>query len=150
MNTVTRKLPTVARICQGLVFATFGLNKLVPFIRQPPMAGPPAEFFGGLMASGYILPLVAGTEIAAGLMLLTGRFTPLALTLLAPIIVNIVAFHIFLAPAGLPVALVVLALELYLAWVYRDAFAAMLRAESVPRATAVVAAPEDAAALAAE
>ena len=135
MNTIARKLPTVARIGLGLVFGLFGLNKLVPFLPQPPISGPPAEFFGALVATGYMLPLLALTEIVAGVMLLSGRFVPLALTLLAPVIVNIVAFHVFLAPGGLGLPLMVLGLELYLAWQYRDAFAPMLRLRSLPRAT---------------
>jgi len=133
MNTITRKLPTIARIGLGLVFATFGLNKLVPFLPQPPISGPPAQFFGALFATGYMIPLIAVTEIVSGILLLSGRFVPLALTLLAPVIVNILAFHVFLAPAGVGVPLMVLALELYLAWTYRDVFAPMLHVRSVPR-----------------
>jgi uncharacterized membrane protein YphA (DoxX/SURF4 family) len=132
MNTVTRKFPTVARIGLGLVFATFGLNKLVPFLPQPPISGPPAQFFGALFATGYMIPLIAITEIVAGLMLLSGRFVPLALTLLAPVIVNILSFHVFLAPGGAGPGVLVLALEVYLAWTHRDAFAPMLRMRSVP------------------
>jgi len=135
MNTIAQKLPTAARIGLGLVFALFGLNKLVPFLPQPPISGPPAEFFGALMATGYMLPLLALTEIVAGVMLLTGRFVPLALTLLAPVIVNIVAFHVFLSGGGFALPLTVLGIELYLAWIYRDAFAPMLRMQSQPRTT---------------
>ena len=136
MNAITRKMPIVARILLGLVFTVFGLNKLLHFLPQPPMSGPPAEFFGALFATGYMLPLLAVTEIAAGVMLLSGRFVPLALTLLAPIIVNILGFHLFLAPSGLAVPVVVLAAEVYLAWAYRDAFAPMLRARATPRVPA--------------
>jgi hypothetical protein len=96
---------------------------------------------GGLAASGYFFPLLKLTEIAAGLLLLSGRFVPLALTVLAPIIVNIVAFHAFLAPGGIGIALFVLALELYLAWSYRDAFRSVLKsnARPVPSSTPPVA-----------
>jgi putative oxidoreductase len=132
MNTIARKFPTVARIGLGLVFATFGLNKLLPFLPQPPISGAPAQFFGALFATGYMIPLIALTEIVAGLMLLSGRFVPLGLTLLAPVIVNILGFHLFLAPGGVGLPVVVLALELYIAWTYRDAFAPMLRMRSVP------------------
>src|SRR5438477_1745787 len=100
MNTIARKIPTVARIGLGLVFMVFGFNKLLHFLPQPPISGPPAEFFGALFATGYMLPLLATTEIVAGLMLLSGRFVPLAVALLAPVIVNIVGFHIFLAKGG--------------------------------------------------
>lgn len=137
MNTITRKFPTIARIGLGLVFATFGLNKLLPFLPQPPISGPPAQFFGALYATGYMIPLMAVTEIVAGIMLLSGRFVPLALALLAPVVVNILAFHLFLAPAGVGVPVVVLALEVYLAWTYRDVFAPMLQMRSVRRAVSV-------------
>ncbi|MGD0678788.1 MAG: DoxX family protein [Polyangiaceae bacterium] len=133
MNTIARKFPTVARIGLGLVFATFGLNKLFPFLPQPPISGPPAQFFGALFATGYMIPLIALTEIAAGLMLLSGRFVPLGLTLLAPVIVNILGFHFFLSQNGYGLPVVLLALELYLAWAHRDAFAPMLRMRSAPR-----------------
>src|SRR4051812_38093573 len=137
MNAIAQKMPTVARLVLGLVFTVFGLNKLLQFLPQPPMSGPPAAFFMALMATGYMLPLVATTEIVAGVLLLGGRFAPLALTLLAPVIVNIVLFHALLAPGGLGVPLFVPAAEIYLAWVYRDAFAPMLRARVVPNARAI-------------
>jgi hypothetical protein len=72
-----------------------------------------------------------GTEVLAGLLLLTGRFVPLALTLLAPIVVNIALFHLFLVPA-LPMVVLVLTLEVSLAWAYRRAFAPMLGAKTSP------------------
>jgi putative oxidoreductase len=134
MNAIVRKMPSVARVVLGLVFAVFGANKVLHFLPQPPISGPPADFFGALFATGYMLPLIATTEVAAGLLLLSGRFVPLALTLLAPVIVNILAFHLFLAPSGIAMPIVVLATELYLAWSYREAFAPMLRARVAPAA----------------
>jgi hypothetical protein len=136
MSQLTLWGPRVARVLLGLPFVLFGLNYFVPFMPPPP---PPPEsampFLGGLMASGYIMPLVKSIEIASGLALLSNRFVPLALTLLAPIIVNIVAFHFLLAPSyGLPT--VILALELYLAYSYRAAFLPMLRARVAPASAA--------------
>jgi uncharacterized membrane protein YphA (DoxX/SURF4 family) len=128
MSSIVRRIPAVARIGLGLVFAVFGLNKLLHFLPQPPMSGPPASFFMALVATRYMLPLLGLVEAAAGVMLLSGRFVPLALTLLAPIIVNIVGFHLFVAQGGFAMTGIVLAAELYLAWVHRDAFASMLRA----------------------
>ncbi len=72
-----------------------------------------------------MLPLIAGTEITVGVLLLAGRFIPLALVLIAPVIVNIVLFHACLDPAHIPPALFLLALELYLCWHYRRAYAAL-------------------------
>ena len=82
-------------------------------------------------------PLLKGTEVIAGALLLANRHVPLALAVLAPIVVNIVGFHAFLAPAGLPLALAALALLLVLAWAYRDAFAPMLRRHVAPVAATV-------------
>jgi uncharacterized membrane protein YphA (DoxX/SURF4 family) len=130
MNTITQKVPTAARIGLGFIFTVFGLNKLLHFLPQPPMSGPPAEFFGALFATGYMIPLIAAIEISAGVLLLSGRFVPLALALLAPVIVNIVAFHLFLAPSGIGPAVLVVALEVFLAWSNRSAFRPMLRARS--------------------
>src|SRR5438105_12604736 len=142
MNTITKHLPTAARIFLGLVFTVFGLNFFLHFIPQPPAPPQADAFVGALTASGYLMPLLKTSEVLAGLLLLRNRFVPLALTVLAPIVVNIVGFHLALAPGGLPVALAVLAAQLYLAWVHRAAFVPMLRARTEPeRQLAVVAAP---------
>ena len=73
-----------------------------------------------------MMPLVMGTQLLTGFLLLINRFVPLALALLAPIIVGIITFHIFLAPAAIGPAIVVVVLELYLAWAYRNAYQPML------------------------
>jgi uncharacterized membrane protein YozB (DUF420 family) len=117
----------------GLVFFVFGLNGFLHFIQQPTPPAPALAFFGALSATGYMLPLVMGTQLLVGALLLSNRFVPLALALIAPTIVNILAFHVALAPAGLPLALVVLALELLLAWSYRGAFRAMLVRRATPQ-----------------
>jgi uncharacterized membrane protein YphA (DoxX/SURF4 family) len=130
MNVIDKYLPTAGRLFLGLVFTVFGLNFFLHFLPTP--APPPgaAAFAGALFASVYLFPLLKTIEVVAGLLLLTGRFVPLSLAVLAPIIVNIVGFHLFLAPSGTPLALAVLAAELYLAWTYRAAFAPMLRART--------------------
>jgi uncharacterized membrane protein YphA (DoxX/SURF4 family) len=144
MSTIRRHFPTAARLFLGLVFTVFGLNFFLHFLPVPPAPPRAAAFAGALFASGYLFPLLKATEVAAGLLLLSGRFVPLALTLLAPIIVNIVGFHLFLAPSGLAIPLAVLAAEVYLARTYRAAFAPMLRARTpLPeRASSLKPAPE--------
>ena len=129
-----RYCPAIARILMGLVFLVFGLNGFLQFIPQPKDAMPEGAmaFFGALMNTGYMLPLIMGTQTIVGVLLLTNRFVPLALALIAPVIVNIVAFHAFLAPSGLVVAGVVAALELYLAWSYRKAYRSMLVMRATP------------------
>jgi uncharacterized membrane protein YphA (DoxX/SURF4 family) len=125
-------LVKVARVVLGLVFFVFGLNGFLHFLPQPPMSGPPANFIGALIGSGYMFPLLKGTEVIAGALLLAGRFVPLALTVLAPVVVNIVAFHAFLAPSGIALPLVVAALEIYLAYAHRGAFKPMLQSRVAP------------------
>ncbi|WP_437332308.1 DoxX family protein [Sorangium sp. So ce394] len=127
MNTVKRFAPSAARILLGLVFFVFGLNGFLQFLPQPPAPEAAGRFAAALAATGYMFPLIKGTEVVAGALLLSNRYVPLALALLAPIVVNIVAFHTFLTPPN-PVAWLVLALEVYLAFAYRAAFRPMLAA----------------------
>ncbi|MFT7670118.1 MAG: putative membrane protein YphA (DoxX/SURF4 family) [Planctomycetota bacterium] len=128
MNKLISFAPTGARLLLGLIFAIFGLNGFLHFIPIPPPEGAAADFMGGLAATGYFFPLLAGTQVAVGLALLTNRFTALALIVLAPITVQIVAFHT-VAPEGMPLALVVLVLHLGLAWHQRASFSPLLAAK---------------------
>ncbi len=129
---MTRKLPMVARILLGLAFFVFGLNGFLHFLPNPPLPAKAGELLGAFAASGYLLTLVKATETLCGLLLLSNRFVPLALTVLAPVLVNIIAFHAALAPAGLVLPLVLVTLEVYLAWSYRDLFAPVLRPVAAP------------------
>jgi hypothetical protein len=131
MSNVTAKSTAAARWVLGAIFFVFGLNGFLHFLPQPPMAGPAADFAGALAATGYMFPLIKGTEVLASILLLSNRFVPLALTLLAPITVNILLFHIVLAPApGLP--LLIIAAQVFLAWTHREAFRGVLSAHSAP------------------
>jgi len=120
-----RYLPLTARILLGLLFTVTGLNGFLNFLPRPtaPMPAGAVAFAGAMVQTGYLMPLLMATQLISGLLLLAGRFVPLALALLAPVVVNIVAFHLFLAPAGLPLAGLVLVLEVYLAWAYRPMLA---------------------------
>lgn len=135
MKTVSRYLPAIARVLLGLVFFVFGLNGFLHFLPQPPIPGPAGAFIGALAGTGYMFPLIKGTEVVSGALLLSNRFVPLALALLAPIVVNIVFFHTVLTPPN-PIAYVVLALEVFLAWSYRSAYRSMLAAKVAPDASA--------------
>jgi uncharacterized membrane protein YphA (DoxX/SURF4 family) len=141
MNTIARLAPTVVRYLLGAVFFLFGLNGFLQFLPQPPMPAGAGAFMGALAATGYMFPLIKGVEVVGGAMLLTNRFVPLALALLAPNVVNIVFFHAVLAPGGLPVALFVVALELFAAWSYRDSYIPMLRSQPAPKASKAGGAP---------
>jgi hypothetical protein len=133
MNAIARHAPAASRVLLGFVFFVFGLNGFLHFLPQPPVTEGAGAFMGALAATGYMFPLIKGVEVVGGAMLLSNRFVPLALAIIAPNVVNIVLFHAVLAPGGLPVALFVLALELFTAWSYRDAFAPMLRARTSPK-----------------
>jgi len=117
----------IARVLLGLVFAVFGSNAFLHFIPMPPMQGPAGAFIGALVSSGLIYA-IAALQVVGGLLLLIGRrFVPLGLTLLGPVIVNIVLYHIFLDPSGLPMACVISILALFLLWVYRYKFPAIFQ-----------------------
>ena len=128
------KLPLVARLLLGLIFTVFGLNGFLNFLPAPELPPAGGDFIGALVASGYLMTLVKLTEVVGGVLLLIGRFVPLALTILAPIVVNIVLFHLFLAPgaAAMVVPTLVLVLELYLAYAYRKSFRGVLDAGAQP------------------
>jgi uncharacterized membrane protein YphA (DoxX/SURF4 family) len=130
MSNRKSKLQTAARLGLGSLFFVFGLNGFLNFIPAPSHTGPSADFLGALAATGYMFPLIKATEVVTGLLLLVGRYVPLALTLLAPVVVNILAFHLFLDPAGLPIPLVALALGLYLAWTERASYAPLFKAKA--------------------
>lgn len=134
-----RHVPTVFRYLLGLIFFVFGLNGFLHFLPQPPMEGPAGAFAGALAATGYMFPLIKGVETVVGLMLLSNRFVPLALTLLAPISINIFLFHTVLTPPN-PIAFIVLLGNIYLAWAYRDAFRPMLAMKAKPVAPPAAAA----------
>ena len=130
---IIRHLPAAARILMGVIFFVTGLNGFLNFLPQPStMPEGAIAFAGAIVKTGYLFQLLMGTQLISSLLLLANRFVPLALALLAPIIVNIVAFHLFLLPSGLGIALVVLALEIYLAWVYRKAYSPMLAMRTTP------------------
>ena len=109
------KLATGARILMGIAFVVFGLNGFLHFLPEPPLPERAAAFIGALAQSGYLMQVVKGVEVTAGLLLVTGIAVPLALVLLAPILVNIFLFHLMLAPEGLGPAIVLGACELVLA-----------------------------------
>jgi hypothetical protein len=128
----TRFVPAVPRVLLGLPMAVFGTNAFLNFI--PPPATPLPEsamaFSVALVATGYMMPLIGVTQLLAGVLLVVNRFVPLALVLLAPFLVNAVAFHVFLEPSGRGPVAVFAALELIMLWWHRRAFRPLLQARA--------------------
>ena len=117
----------IARSLLGLIFVVFGSNMFLHFIPMPPPPeGPAREFMTALFLSHYLY-VVGALQVVGGVLLFTGRWTPLGLALVGPVIVNILCFHLLMAPAGLPMAIVVSLLALFLLWRYREYFAGLVK-----------------------
>jgi putative oxidoreductase len=112
----------IARILLGLLFLVFGLNGFLHFIPMPPPAGLAGQYMGALFVSHYLV-VVFLLQVVGGALLLANRYVPLGLLLLGPVLVNIVLFHSFMAPEGLPMALFATVLWLIVFIGVRKAFA---------------------------
>jgi putative oxidoreductase len=124
-----KKAVLVARLLLGAALVVFGLNGFMGFFEPPPSTPAGQKFLGALFESGYLFPLKDAVTIAAGVFILTGMFLPLGLTLFAPILVNILAFHFVLeGPLTAGMAVLMLVLELFLVWAYLPAFKGVLSA----------------------
>jgi uncharacterized membrane protein YphA (DoxX/SURF4 family) len=132
----TSKITIVLRSILGFIFVAAPIATAFHLAPQPAMPPAAAAFVSALAVSGYMLPLLWSTEIAAGILLLSGFMVPLALVTLAPVIVNIAAFHLFLNPASLMPAIIVTALELSLVWRYRRSFAPLFSADRILQTSA--------------
>ena len=130
----TRFFPAIARVLLGLPLFASGLFGLLNLTPQPttPLPEGAMAFAEALVKTGYMLQLIFITQLTVGALLLTNRFVPLALVLFAPFIVNSILFHSYLEHTGLPIAAIFLLLELYLAWQYRQSYAALLTARAKP------------------
>jgi putative oxidoreductase len=114
----------VARILLGLVFFVFGLNGFLQFMKAPLPPGLAGQFLGALMQSHYVL-FVSALQVIGGALLLINRYVPLALTITGPLIVNILAFHAFLLPEGVSIAIVVAILWGIIFYQHRQYFAGL-------------------------
>jgi putative oxidoreductase len=124
---------TVARYLAGVIFLVFGLNGFLHFIPLPPPSGVAGQFMGALFVSHY-LTLIFALQVIGGALLLANRYVPLALAILAPVIVNILSFHALMAPSGLPLALFVTMLWALVFVQVRSAFAGLFQPRLPARA----------------
>ncbi len=126
-----KHITSISRLLLGLMFTVFGLNGFLHFIPMPPPTGIAGQFMGALFVSHY-LAVVFAVQLAGGVLLLANRYVPLALTLLGPIIANIVLFHALMAPEGLAMAGIATALWGVVFFGVRSAFAGIFQSRTEP------------------
>jgi uncharacterized membrane protein YphA (DoxX/SURF4 family) len=119
----------IARGILGLIFTVFGVNGFLNFIPIPELTPEGASFMGVLHDSGYLY-VVKIIEIVGGVFLLAGRLVPLSITILGPVVINILLFHIFLDPGGLPMSIIVTAVWSFLLWAHRKHFEGLFAVKS--------------------
>jgi putative oxidoreductase len=131
MEAIKMKIVVViARVLLGLMFVFFGLNGFLNFLPAPPLTGVPGAFLGALMTSHYVY-LVCAVQVLGGLLLVVNQFVPLGLALLAPIIANIVTYHLTMQRSGAQLAILATILWVFLAWKFRAYFAPLATRNAV-------------------
>jgi len=123
----------IARYLAGVIFLVMGLNGFLHFIPFPPPPGIAGQFMGALYVSHYLWVIFA-FQLIAGVLLLANRFVPLAVAVLAPVIVNILTFHVTMAPSGLPLAVFVAVLWALIFVDVRSAFSGLFQSRLQPEA----------------
>lgn len=120
----------IARVLLGLMFVFFGLNGFLNFLPAPPLAGVPGAFLGALITSHYVY-FVCVVQVFGGLSLLVNQFLPLGLALLAPVVANIVTYHLTMQRSGAQLAILATILWVFLAWKFRSYFAPLATRNAV-------------------
>ena len=123
----------IARYLAGVIFLVFGLNGFLNFIPLPPPGGIAGQFMGALYVSHYLWVIFA-FQVIAGVLLLVNRYVPLAVAILAPVLVNILTFHVLMAPSGLPLALFAALLWIVIFIEVRPAFSGLFQSRFQSRA----------------
>jgi putative oxidoreductase len=132
-NTVMKSASAIARYLAGVIFLVFGLNGFLNFIPMPPPGGIAGQFMGALYASHYLWVIFA-FQVVSAVLLLANRYVPLAVAMLAPMVVNILVFHVLMAPSGLPLALFVAVLWAVIFVGVRPAFGGLFQPRSKAQA----------------
>ena len=116
------RIYSLCRSLLGLTFIVFGINGLFSLVMLPMPEADGFKFIKAIEETGYIFPFLSVLQIVCGMLLFIERYVILAITLLAPVVLNIIAFHIILAPSGLPIAFVIVTTEFNLLWYHRKAY----------------------------
>lgn len=120
----------VVRYLLGAIILLFSLNGFFQFLPMPPLPERASAFFGALYETGYMIPLLYGVELIIAIMLLVNRFVPLALLLFLPVAINILFFHLFLAPAGGAAGYLTVILEVILLIAYIEDYRGLFRTKA--------------------
>ena len=123
----------IVRVLVGLVFVVFGANAFLNFIPSPPLPANAAGQFVTALISSHYFAVVGAAQLLGGLLLLINRYVPLGLTILGPVVVNILSYHFFMDPPGIPRAIVAAALWFFLFYAYREYFSSLFVQRAVPR-----------------
>ena len=126
-----RTASLIARYLAGVIFLVIGLNGFLNFIHLPPPGGIAGQFMGALYASHYLM-VISAFQVIAAVLLLVNRYVPLAVAMLAPVIVNILSFHALMAPSGLPLALLMAVLWAVIFVDLRPAFSGLFQSRLQP------------------
>ena len=118
----------IVRILMGAMLIVFGLNKFLQFMSMPPPAPEMGAFMEALFATGYIFPLIAVIEIATGILFLANKFTALAAILLFPVMLNAFLAHLFLDPAGIGAAALIISMNVFLFFANKVKYNEVLKA----------------------
>ncbi|MBA4409642.1 MAG: DoxX family protein [Bacteroidota bacterium] len=119
----------IVRILLGLMFAFASIAFFFKLMPEPETTGSIKTFTDGIVASIYLMPTVKTFELLCAIALLSGRFVPLATVVIFPITLNILLFHVFLAPEGMVVAILLMIGNLFLGYYYRDKYIALFSAK---------------------
>jgi len=120
----------IARTLLGLAFVVFGLNMFLHFMPTPPMSGPPLDFMTAVAVETHFILVIGFFQVLGGLLALSGRFTPLGLTILSAILVNIIAYHLAFHVPGVLMGVIFGLLDVFCIWVYRANFAGIFSSAS--------------------
>ena len=118
----------IVRVLMGLLFLFASIVYFLNLFPQPELAGNTKTFMDGVNATRYLMPLIKITELLCGIAFVSGYFVPLATVVIAPIVLNIFFFHVFVDTSGLPVAIFLVLANIFLAYANRDKFKPLLEA----------------------
>lgn len=121
-----KKIALIARIILGSIFTLFSLMYFFNLMPAQEIQGPSAAFMTGLFSSGYMMTVVKLIELICGIALITGQFVALSTVVIFPITLNIFLFHAFLEPASVAMSIVLLVLNLFLAYTKKESYQLIL------------------------